>query len=302
MAKKIGAGRFDSPGNLWGKPLGRPTSKPVEEEVTGMRSDDSDSMEEEELDVDAELADADEQEDDIDEEEEDVNEDSDAVAEDDVEDDEVDDDGLTYAPEAGDTPAEEKVVVSAVDTDEVDEETADDETVDAEPTESRIRNMADKKKVSLSDHIRAEIEKRNKAGASLRGVDIVAALEKRDIKVSPAQVSQLLKKEGLGGKPRKRKTAEAGATATAGGEKIRAAEKAKKRDVAPTAKPRVGRPVAATPEPRAAAKLPAKTNGFKVPMAQLQAAEAFVDACGGSFKDAERILVAASQLSQTFGG
>ncbi|NDC55296.1 MAG: hypothetical protein EBZ69_00415 [Alphaproteobacteria bacterium] len=300
MAKKIGAGRFDSPGNLWGKPLGRPTGKPVEEEVTGMRSDDSDSMEEEELDVDAELADADEQEDNIDDD--DVNEDdSDAVAEDDVEDDEVDDDGLTYAPEAGDAPAEEKVVVSAVDTDEVDEEeTADDEELSAEPTESRIRNMADKKKVSLSDHIRNEIDKRKAAGTSLRGVDIVAALEKRGINVSAAQVSQLLKKAGLGGKPRKRAAA-AAEPAAAGSEKTRAAEKAKKRDVAPPNKPRAGRP-AATPEPRAAAKLPAKANGFKVPMAQLQAAEAFVDACGGSFKDAERILVAASQLSQTFGG
>ena len=301
MAKKIGAGRFDSPGNLWGKPLGRPTNKPVEEEVAGMRSDDIDSMEEEELDVDAELADADEQEDDIDDNDEVENEDSDAVAEDDVEDDEVDDDGLTYAPEAGDAPAEEETVVSAVDNDEVDEEeTADEEELAAEPTESRIRNMADKKKVSLSDHIRNEIDKRKDAGTSLRGVDIVAALEKRGITVSAAQVSQLLKKAGLGGKPRKRKET-AGETAGASGEKIRAAEKAKKRDVAPQSKPRAGRPAAA-PEPRAAAKLPAKSNGFKVPMAQLQAAEAFVDACGGSFKDAERILVAASQLSQTFGG
>ena len=297
MAKKIGAGRFDSPGNLWGKPLGRPTDKTVEEKVTGMRSDDSDSMEEEELDVDAELADADEQEDDIDEEEENVNEDSDAVAEDDVEDDEVDDDGLTYAPEAGDEPAEEENVVSAVDTDTVDEEeTADDEEISAAPTESRIR-MADKKKVSLSDHVRAEIDKRKAAGSSLRGVDIVAALEKRGINVSAAQVSQLLKKAGLGGKPRKRKEA----AAETGSEKIRAAEKAKKRETTATPKASTGRAVT-TPEPRAATKLPAKTNGFKVPMAQLQAAEAFVDACGGSFKDAERILLAASQLSQTFGG
>jgi hypothetical protein len=189
-----------------------------------------------------------------------------------------------------------------VDTDEVDEETADDETVDAEPTESRIRTMADKKKVSLSDHIRHEIDRRKSSnGASLRGVDIVAALEKRNINVSAAQVSQLLKKAGLGGKPRKRAAA-AGETASAGSEKIRAAEKAKKRDVAPPAKPKAGRPAVTAVEPRAAAKLPAKTNGFKVPMVQLQAAEAFVDACGGSFKDAERILVAASQLSQTFGG
>jgi len=280
MAKKIGTGRFDSPGNLWGKPLGRPTNKPVEdEEVTGMRSDDDDSMDEEEVDVDAELADADEQQ------------------ENDIDDDEVDD-GLTYAPEAGDVPAEEETVVSAVDDDEVDEEeTADDEERTAEPTESRIRNMADKKKVSLSDHIRNEIDKRKDAGTSLRGVDIVAALEKRGINVSAAQVSQLLKKAGLGGKPRKRKEA----AAEAGGDKIRAAEKAKKRDIAPTAKPRVGRP-AAVSEPRGAAKLPAKSNGFKVPMAQLQAAEAFVDACGGSFKDAEHIRLAASQLSQTFGG
>ena len=165
--------------------------------------------------------------------------------------------------------------------------------------------MADKKKVSLSDHIRNEIEKRKASGASLRGVDIVAALEKRSISVSPAQVSQLLKKAGVAGSKRGRKPASASAPAEQN-EKPRVAMKAAKKDVAEAPKQRLvlkrhpqAAPAAEVRSAPKAAKVP--STGFRVPMTQLQAAEAFVDACGGSFKNAERILTAAASLSQTFG-
>jgi hypothetical protein len=95
----------------------------------------------------------------------------------------------------------------------------------------------------------------------------------------------------IGGKARgKRATGAAGEVV----EKSRSALKGKKLEAAPVS-PKTGAKVA---------EKAAKTgvNGFRVPMTQLQAAEAFVDACGGSFKDAERILTAAAQLSQTFGG
>jgi hypothetical protein len=142
--------------------------------------------------------------------------------------------------------------------------------------------------MSLSDHVRAEIARRHKAGEELRGVEIVKALAKRKIEVSPAQVSQLLKKAGLGGKPRKRGGT---TTAAAPAEGERAALKGRKVGVA-------------APAARQAEKARPATggNGFKVPMDQLQAAEAFVAACGGSFQAAGRILTAAEQLSQTFGG
>lgn len=315
MAKNHEAGKLISPANLWAKPLPRPTNKPVEK-VTGMRTEDED-MDEDEVDVDAELADADSYEEEIEDDAEvvaETDEDTEAVAETDADvendEDEVEDDGLTYAPEDGDEVAaeeeDEELVASNVGDDDGDEE--DGETEETEEavttTESRTRSMADKKKVSLSDHIRTEIEKRKASGASLRGVDIVAALEKRSISVSPAQVSQLLKKAGVAGSKRGRKPAAVAPVEQ--GEKPRAAMKAAKKDVAEAPKPRHvlkrHTPAAPAAEVRSAPKA-AKTpsSGFRVPMAQLEAAEAFVEACGGSFKNAERILTAAASLSQTFG-
>jgi len=303
MPKKTQAGQFDSPGNLWGKPLGRPAPTP-DDEITGTRSDDADYETDDsaEIDVDAELDAADN----YDESEDIATADpDDEPAADDGDID--DDDGLAYAPEDGDEVVAEndaepdegdEPVVSTVDYDDVEDESAPQKSR-VESKESRKRSMADKKKISLSDHVRNEIDRRKNANASLRGVDIVAALEKRGITVSAAQVSQLLKKAGLGGTPRKRKAAGA---ATGGDEKSRMAEKAAKRE--PT--PPNNRQPAKKPAPekivvREAAKLPAKTSGFRVPMAQLQAAEQFVEACNGSFENAERILTAAAQLAQTFG-
>lgn len=292
MAKKLSAGSLISPTNLWGKPL--PTTKQVpdksaKEKVTGKMTDSDDVMDDEEIDVDAELENADVEEDEhvTAEAEEELGDDVDGDEEDDSEEaadeePEYDDD---VKSEVQDAVEDDEEVVTAVADDESEEE-EDEETVST--TNEDVSVMAEK--MSLSDHVRAEIDRRHKAGDSLRGVDIVNALAKRKIEVSAAQVSQLLKKAGLGGKPRGKKAAVA---ATAGGEeKSRSALKAKKREPAAPAAP-VSRP--------AAKARPAATNGFRVPMTQLQAAEAFVDACGGSFKDAERILTAAAQLSQTFG-
>jgi hypothetical protein len=310
MAKKIVAGLPISPTNLWGKPLPRPTNKPPEKKVAGMTTEDNDIMEDEDIDVDAELADADE--DIVDDEpvEAETVEVTAELDEEESEEDEVDEEGLTFAAEDGDADdelvdddVEEEQVVSAVEDDEEEEPGETEELEVAATTTESKRVMANKtkEKVSLSDHVRNEIEKRKSAGASLRGKDIVAALEKRNISVSPAQVSQLLKKAGLGGAKRGR--APAAATETTTDEKSRVAMKAKKRGemtlkIKPAAKPA---PVAA--QPRSALKAaPTASGHFRVPVDQLQAAEAFVAACGGCFEKATRILTTAAQLSDAFSG
>lgn len=302
MAKKQSAGGLISPTNLWGKPLPtskQPPGKKSNEEVTGKMTDPDDVMEDEEIDVDAELANADVEDDELAEVE--AEEDSEVTAEVDGDDDEGDEDADEDAEdeepeyedddvedESQDVVEDEEEVVTAV-ADDDEEETGDNDVSD---TTEDVPVMAEK--MSLSDHVRAEIARRQKSGESLRGKDILDALSKRKIKVSAAQISQLLKKAGLGGKTRGRPAAP---PAAAGGapEKARAALKAKKRDVVEAAP-------AAKPQRQALKARPAAGNGFKVPMDQLQAAEAFVAACGGSFQAAGRILTAAEQLSQTFGG
>jgi hypothetical protein len=315
MAKNHEAGRLISPTNLWGKPLTRPPGKPAKEKVTGMRTEDEeDFTDEDEIDVDAELAEEDENAEELVDETPDEAEDSEIIAEAEEEDateeeGDVEDDGLAYAPEDGDEIAAEGEddVVSAVDADDEDEDESGetDETEVAETTpESRKHTMSDKKKVSLSDHIRNEIEKRKASGASLRGVDIVGALEKRSISVSPAQVSQLLKKAGIAGAKRGRKPAE---TATEQpSEKSRVAMKAKKNGVEAQKKPlglkRNAPPAPVAAQPRSALKAaPSASGRFSVPVDQLKAAEAFVSACGG-FEKATRILTTAAELSNAFNG
>jgi hypothetical protein len=289
MAKKLG---LISPTQLWGKPLKSVApQKAPEEKVTGKMTYDED-VTEDEIDVDAELANADVEED---EELHAVEATTDADVSDEVEDgnpdeEEAEDDEPDYDAEEGDdvsAESEDAVEDGEVVTAVVDNEEEGDVEVPATTGKS---SMSDK--MSLSDHVRAEITRRQKAGESpIRGKDIVETLAKRKLKVSPAQVSQLLKKAGLGGQSRGKKAAAPAAAAAAGAEKIRAAGMRAKKGVEP-----------ATPTVKAAAKARPTGNGFKVPMEQLKAAEAFVESCGGSFQSAERILTAAAQLSQTFGG
>jgi len=272
MAKKATAGELVSPANLWGKPLPRiPTGRAAAEKPEGkgtrMHPDDDDEID---SDVDAELAEAEE----VDEPELEVEEDDEDGAELETSDE----------PESEEDDDEEDDAVE----DFEDEEGGDDSVADAAessveaaesaPRERKSRTtvkvdaMAEKK--TMSDHVRDEIAARKRAGESLRGVDIVAALAKRKIKVSPAQVSQLLKKAGMGGKSRAGRKA-APAPAAAGGdheERSRRANKAK--------------------NARAAA------GGLDLPWSQLNAAKAFVLTCDGSVDAAMSVLTTLQKLQQ----
>jgi hypothetical protein len=287
MAKKFG---LISPTQLWGKPLKSVApQKAPEEKVTGKMTYDED-VTEDEIDVDAELANADVEED---EELHAVEATTEADVSDEVEDgepdeEEADDDEPDYDAEEGDDVSAESE--DAVEADEVVTAVADNKEEGDVEVSATTGNSSMSEKMSLSDHVRAEIARRQKAGEStIRGKDIVETLAKRKLTVSPAQVSQLLKKAGLGGQPRGKRAATPVA-ATAGSEKSRAAGMRAKKNVEPA------------PQPvKAAAKARPSGNGFRVPMEQLKAAEAFVECCGGSFQSAERILTAAAQLSQTFG-
>lgn len=284
MSVKEGAGAPINPANLWGKPDPRAAARAKEEEKVSRKIADEEHLDDEDIDVESVLDEAD-----VDEEV--VH----AEVADDVGDEEGDDDE-DFDPEEGD---EEEDDAGDADAELEDDTTAstEDEVVDDDDTPaansksaatSRKRDMS-AKKTSLSDHIRSEIARRQEAGDSLRGKDIVAALASRRVTVSPAQVSQILKKEGLGGQPRGRKPK---AAVVADGERSRTALKTKRQEPKKVAgivraAPKVGK---------------ASANGFHVPMDQLQAAETFVAACGGSFQSAERILTAAAQLSATFSG
>ena len=286
MTKKLG---LVSPAQLWGKPLkSAGPLKPVEKKVTGKMAHDDEDVTDDEIDVDAELADAD-----VDEEElHAIEAESDADVDDEVEtgDDEndADDDETEYEAEDGDVADESEDAVES--SEEVVTAVADNKKAGADKSSNSTGTVSMSEKMSLSDHVRAEIERRQKSGDSLRGKDILDALAKRKIAVSAAQISQLLKKAGLGGKARGKKAGAPAAATT--GEKSRFAGKRAKRGV--EAKPKPAQPFTA--------KRPAATGSFRVPVDQLKAAEAFVSACGGSFQSAERILTAAAQLSQTFGG
>lgn len=281
MSVREGASAPLNPANLWGKPDPR-VSRVKEEEVS--RKIEDEHLEDEDIDVESAL-------DEADVEEEVVHAEVDAE----VGDDGDDDDDSEFEPEEGD---EEEDAAGDAD-DELEDDTtasASDEVEDETPAAaakatatSRKRDMS-AKKTSLSDHIRSEIARRQEAGEELRGKDIVAALASRRIKVSPAQVSQILKKEGLSSGTRGRKPK--AAVAAGDGDRSRTALKTKRQE-----------PKKMTGIARIAPKVakPA-TNGFHVPMEQLQAAETFVAACGGSFQSAERILTAAAQLSATFSG
>lgn len=258
MSKKVEAGEIVNPANLWGKPLGKsaaPAPKASKEKETRMLPDD-----EIDSDVDAEL-----------EDEPTDAELVDAAVNDDIEDGSADDDADGFDSEPGDDADEEG-----------DEEV--DSAVDADEEESKttrvVTPMADKKKKSMSDHVRDEIDRRNAAGESLRGVDIVNALAKKGVKVSPAQVSQLLKKAGVSAKgrnPRKSKVAEA-------------AEDTRSRAAVSTRK--------GTEPKRPANKVrPTAEPAGSLPVAHLRAAKAFIAACGDSYEEARNVLELHQQLT-----
>lgn len=263
------------PANLWGKVLPRSLSRPTKDEQEEKMIHDEEDDDVPLTDVRAELDSLDGPSDD------------ELVDEDEVE-------GDDFAPEAGDE--EEFTAVAEDDSEQEEDEESESETVgaavaaeddeDVAPKATRTKKgtaMADTKK-SISDHVRAEIEKRMESGDSLRGVDIVNALAARKITVSPAQVSQLLKKAGVKPKARGERKTKVAATATEG--KSRITGKATPRTSGDEKPSRV--------LPKRAQKT---EGGLNLPMAQLQAAEEFVTACGG-LKQAERILTLAAQIAE----
>lgn len=317
MPKQSADSRLN-PANLWGKPLpvssrkAEPAAKrtPAAEQDFTEEDDVVDGSESEtEIDVDAELSEDEPDDGDLAEvestidEPDDEDEDEDAESADEPESDEDEDYEHDYAPEAGDSavtrnqPSQEtsEEVVANVEYDNEDDVTPHTRHKDIVRQPRGESSMATaEKKMSLSDHVRKEIDRRKTAGASLRGVDIVGALEKRGITVSAAQVSQLLKKAGLGGA--RRGTEKPQPTEAAGETASRIAHR---RKTATTGKavPNNGEKIRIAPK-----SVPAASGrGFHVPLEQLKAAEVFVTACGG-FKSAERILTAAATLSQTFNG
>lgn len=283
-AKKDETAGLIHPANLWGKPLPKSLSRPIKDvQEEKMIHDEEDD--EPITDVRAELDRMDEPTDDdlINESEED------------------DVDGVDFEPEAGDV-----VVAEAEDELEEDEEseseevgaavaTEEEEVVAETPRKKRETAMAETKKMSISDHVREEIARRQKSGDSLRGVDIVNALAARKITVSAAQVSQLLKKSGV--TPKARGTRKAKAPVAAGEGRSRATEKATPRttEKAPREKIKIRRKSAEAKPAVGVAR--GAANGLKLPMAQLEAAQAFVEACGG-LSQAGRILTLAGQISE----
>jgi hypothetical protein len=302
-----------NPKNLWGKPLPNArasvkpaTRKPEKFEETVMEDEDQ-------IDVDAELEDTAEPEEsdlqdveqeyvvtdnlyydgdsvkesdeapETDETEENLvasgdDEEPDYDDDDDAEDDENNDDGEESDEESEDSYDDDVVESSYDENDGVETETAAP-TSRQKTSLVRGNEMAEGKKVTLSDHVRREIHKRKESGASVRGCDIVAALEKR----------------GTGRAGRKPAQAKTGTGAGSGDAPSRVAER----------KPHAGGVAQAKPQSRPLTKAPPKVaasseSGFQIPMAQLKAAETFVAACGGSFQKAERILTVAAQLSQAF--
>ncbi len=256
MAKEEVAGSIVSPANLWGKQLPKTLHKEAtkkeekKEKETRMLPEEEDEVD---SDVDAELE---------------VDEPSDAElsAEDSVAEDEVDDSDAAgdFEPEEGDD-ADEGTVDSDVEADKK----------SATKKKKVVNTMADKK-MSMSDHVRAEIDKRQSAGDSLRGVDIVNALAKRGIKVSPAQVSQLLKKAGVGQKARGPRKSKAAAE-----ERSRAASSIRKGGEQKRAAPKT--------------RLAERASG-SLPVAHLKAAKAFLAACGDSYDEATNVLQLHKQL------
>lgn len=273
-AKKDELTGIVNPANLWGKPLPQSLSKPTRD-VREKKMVHDEEDDEPVVDVRSELEAIDEPTDDelIDEEN--------GVEDEDFAPEEGDKDAILVAEDDAeleeDEESESEEVGAAVASEE------DEEVAVKAPRKKRETAMAETKKKSISDYVRDEIERRQESGDSLRGVDIVNALAARKVTVSPAQVSQLLKKAGVSSKARgPRKTKVAAAVPAEG--RSRAAGKA-------TAK-KAEKATPAAPRQRAAAE-----NGLKLPMAQLQAAEAFVTTCGG-FKQAERILTLAAQIAE----
>ena len=242
------------------------------------------NTEEAEASVNAKIDDEDyEEEDDEDEDEEDEDEEDDEDEDEDYE--EEDDEDEDEEDDEEDEDENEEVASTVEDNEEESDDSED------------FNTMADKK-ISLSDHVRREIERRQKSGDSLRGVEIVSALEKRGISVSAAQVSQLLKKAGV--PPGKKGRKKAAATDT-GDEKSRVAPRVNGKKTLP--KRKTGQPATRRDEKSAAAETPVAGRVRPAPASAgasreklLTHASEFFAVCGHDEDTAFRLLRAASAI------
>lgn len=260
MSDTAAVGGIVSPASLWGKPLPKTLHKtaPEKKKDTGMlpEEDDADSVMEEDVDAELEADGPSDAE---------LEAENPEVDETDADEDAGDDEEPSY-DEDDDEEAED--VDSAV----------EDDTTKVSKKKRVTTPMAGKKK-SMSDHVRDEIDRRQAAGDSLRGVDIVNALAKKGVKVSAAQVSQLLKKAGVSAKAR-------------GPKKSKAA--AEERSRAATSTRKVAEPVS-RPTPKAK---PATGGVVGLPVTHLKAAKDFVAACGDSYDEAFNVLDMHRQLNE----
>ena len=247
-----------------------------------MPYDEDDVMDEQEIDVDAELA----------------NEDaSDAelyamdneVDDSDLDDEEYADEEPDYDAEHGDgasakAPAFVDEVEESVAVDAGDQEFDEVETAVVSSTKRKrgAPMAATEKKKSISDYIREEIARRQDAEESLRGKDIVAALAEEGVTANPAQVSQLLKKAGVKSKPR----------ATTSARVMRPAD-----NVQEVAKKRQTRMLANKAKPVGTPGATSTSTGSTVEM--LKSARCFVGVCGSHDKATE-ILAALPELAAAF--
>lgn len=258
-----------NPSSLWGKPLPANLHKLQTKEPKMATEEYEEEFDEETADVDAELG-----------EDAEISDDEDAAA--------------AYAESVTEQDPDEAAEID--EEDEYDSEEGDDAEVSYVENEKEentekpdhdddvaaadiITDTKNKKKEEStmkkrgSDYIREEISRRQESGDSLRGVDIVKALAKKKVTVSAAQVSQLLKAEGVPRAPRGRQPAE------------KAAGRPKQK---PT--PTAAAVVSETPS-RAAAQRPKKLDyPADLPLEQLKAASAFLDACDGDYEAAVSIL------------
>lgn len=133
-------------------------------------------------------------------------------------------------------------------------------------------------KMTKADHIRAEIEKRQKSGASMRPRDIIEALENKGVTVTAPQVSVMVKK-ATGGKA--------------------AAPKAEKPTI--RAASAVKKPLPKAEKKATAAAKPAKSSGLdKQQFDLLFDAATFVEKCG-TVENAINALTAYERLTASRG-
>jgi hypothetical protein len=169
-------------------------------------------------------------------------------------------------------------------TDENEDQFEDSENLNDKETEEMAKT-----KMTLSDRIRQDIQRRVDAGEEVRGKDVVQNLAAKGFKVSPAQVSQIIKKMGV------KSAGRTGPRKKATQEPARAANKvgATGRRSPETRKARSATPRAESGADRAAKRVAGRSNEAttqELAPGHLRAARAFLSEMGGDLEEARRYL------------